>query len=265
MARPLALVTGASAGIGLAFAELLAKDGYDLLVVARRKDRLEALAQKLAKDHDAKVEVLAADLASDAGIRAAAARAAATTPDLIVNNAGFGGYRPFVEVDPDVIDQLMSVHMRAVAQVTRAALPGMVKRGSGGVINVASLLAFSGSLPPGQGMPARVVYAGAKAFLVAFTQALAGELAAAQSKVRVQVCLPGIVATEFHTVQGMDLSRLTRMSPEDIARASLAGLATGEVVCIPALEDAAAVDRLTEAQRALMGNAQKSTIASRYG
>jgi uncharacterized protein len=261
--RPLALVTGASAGIGQSFAERLARDGFNLIVVARRRDRLEALAQRLATEHQTESEVLVADLATAAGVDAVAARAAAAPLDLLVNNAGFGGYRPFVELDPKVADQLLSVHIRAVVQVSRAALPGMVERGHGGIINVASLLAYSGSAPAGGFLPLRAVYAGAKAFLVTFTQVLASELA--ETKVRVQVCLPGVVKTEFHEVQGLDTSKMpARMAPEDIARAALAGLAKGEVVCVPALEDPAALQRIDEAERAVLAFSRTPELASRY-
>ena len=263
MSRPIALVTGASAGIGQSFAEQLARSGHDLIVVARRRDRLEALAQRLAAEHKAHVDVMVADLATTSGVDAVAARAAAAPLDLIVNNAGFGGYRRFVDLDPKVADELLSVHIRAIVQVTRAALPGMVQRDGGGIVNVASLLALSGSALPGNFMPQRAVYAGAKAFLLTFTQILASELAG--TKVRVQVCLPGIVKTEFHEVQGFDTSKMPpRMDPNDVARASLAALARGEVVCVPALEDASALQRIDEAQRAVMAVATTPTLAARY-
>jgi short-subunit dehydrogenase len=261
MARPLALITGASASIGQSFAEQLAASGHDLIVVARRRDRLEALAQRLEAAHQSKVDVLVADLATDAGIDTVAARAAAAPLDLVVNNAGMGGYRPFVQLEPKVADALVSVHIRAVVQVTRAALPGMVERKRGGVINVSSLLAFSGSSTE-EFFPKRAVYAGAKAFLVTFTQALANELTG--SGVRVQVCLPGVIKTEFHDVQGMDLSKMPRMSADDLARASLAGLRLGEVVCVPALEDVTSLQRIDEANRAVLQVSRSTGTASRY-
>jgi len=262
MSRPIALITGASAGIGQSFAEQLAASGHDLIVVARRRDRLEALAQRLGAAHHSKVEVLVADLATDAGIDAVAARAAAAPLDLLINNAGIGGYRRFVELEPKVADALISIHIRAVVQVTRAALPAMVERKQGGVINVSSLLAYSGSATDAF-FPKRAVYAGAKAFLVTFTQVLANELA--DTGVRVQVCLPGVIKTEFHEVQGMDTSKMPpRMSPDDIAQASLAALALGEVVCVPALEDLGAVARADEAQRAVLPAARVPVLAARY-
>jgi short-subunit dehydrogenase len=137
----------------------------------------------------------------------------------------------------------------------------MVERKQGGVINVSSLLAYSGSATDAF-FPKRAVYAGAKAFLVTFTQVLANELA--DTGVRVQVCLPGVIKTEFHDVQGMDLSQMPRMSPDDLARASLAGLRLGEVVCVPALEDPSAVQRVDEASRAVLAVSRSTSIAARY-
>src|SRR4051812_5189355 len=113
MSRPLALVTGASAGIGQSFAEQLARSGHDLVIVARRRERLEALAARLGAEHRAAVEVVVADLATSAGIDTVAARVRALPLDLVVNNAGFGGYRPFVELAPKVADELVSVHINA--------------------------------------------------------------------------------------------------------------------------------------------------------
>jgi short-subunit dehydrogenase len=262
MPRPVALITGASAGIGQSFAEQLAGSGHDLIVVARRRERLEALARRLTEAHGATVEVLAADLATPAGVDAVAARAAGPL-DLLVNNAGFGGYRPFVELDPRVADDLLSVHVRAVVQVTRAALPGMVQRGRGDIINVASLLAYSGAAPSGGFMPFRAVYAGAKAFQLAFTQVLATELV--ETKVRVQVCMPGVVKTEFHEIQGFDTSKMPpRMVPDDIVRAALAGLEKGEVVCVPALEDTGVLKQIEAAQSAALAVGRVPGLASRY-
>ena len=259
--RPRALVTGASSGIGAAYAERLARDGHDLILVARRRERLEELAERLRREADAHAEVLAADL-TDAGALAQLEAHVADEPlALVVNNAGFGSYGPFVQVEPEVVDDLINIHVRAVARLTRAALPGMIRRGTGGVINVASLLALSGSIPPNP-LPHRAVYAGAKAFMVTFTQAVAGELNG--TGVGVQVCLPGLVATEFHTVQGIDLSKIPRMTAADVVTASLAAFARGEVTCIPGLDDAALHERLAEAQRGVVRSANTPTLASRY-
>jgi uncharacterized protein len=155
--RPLALVTGASSGIGAAFAERLARDGYDLILVARRRG--EALAERLRNEAGGEAEPLAADLADAEALSQVEAQVAGDERlAILVNNAGFGGYRPFVEVEPKVVDELIAVHVRAVARLTRAALPGMVRRRKGAVINVASLLALSGALPPNP-LPYRAVCA----------------------------------------------------------------------------------------------------------
>jgi short-subunit dehydrogenase len=257
-------VTGASAGIGAAFAESLAKKGYDLILVARRRDRMEALAERLVEDTGAKSEVLAADLADPRGLAEVENRIGGDERlSLLVNNAGFGGYRPFASIEPSVIDGLIGVHIRAVARLTRAALPGMIERGTGAIVNIASLLALSGPLPPTP-LPHRSTYAGAKAFLLVFTQALAGELKG--TGVKVQVCLPGRVDTEFHKLQGMDVSVLPpAMTAEGVAAASLAALEKDEIVCIPALEDAALFDALMETQvKVLRAAVSQSALAPRY-
>ncbi|MFI5014504.1 MAG: SDR family NAD(P)-dependent oxidoreductase [Hyphomicrobiales bacterium] len=264
--RPRALVTGASAGIGMAFARQLAHAGHDLILVARRRDRLEVLAEQLRHDAGVQAEVIAADLTDADALAEIEARVAADDLlALLVNNAGFGGYRPFASIEPKTIDDLIDVHVRAVARLTRAVLPGMVRRGAGGIINIASLLALSGTLPP-EPLPHRATYAAAKAFMVTFTQALAGELSG--TGVRVQVCLPGRVDTEFHTLQGLDTSKLPpMMTADDIVTGALAGLARGEVMCVPALADAALLDRLAEMQLAVFRAAAmrpKPALAERY-
>ncbi|HZS85603.1 MAG TPA: SDR family NAD(P)-dependent oxidoreductase [Stellaceae bacterium] len=261
--RPLALVTGASSGIGAAFAERLAREGYDLILVARRRDRLEAAAARLSREFSAGVEVVAADLTDAAALAQIEARLADDERlGLLVNNAGFGGYRPFVEIDPKVADDLVAVHVRAATRLARAALPGMMGRGRGGIINIASLLALSGAMPPNP-LPYRAVYAGAKAFLLAFTEALAGEVV--HAGVRVQACLPGLVATEYHAVAGRDPSKMPpMMSAADVVAASLAALASGEVVCVPGLEDVSLLDRLSELRRAILLAANTPVLAPRY-
>ncbi len=262
-----AWITGASAGIGAAFAERLAGDGYDLVLVARRRDRLEALAEKLRRQAGVRVEVVDADLTDMRALTDIEARLAKDeTLSLLVNNAGFGRYHPFSSLDPNVIDELIDIHVRAVARLTRAALPGMIHRGGGGIINIGSLLALSGTLPPNP-LPYRATYAAAKSFMLTFTQALAGELEG--TGVRVEVCLPGRVDTEFHTLQGIDTSQLPpMMSAQDVVAAALAGLTQGEVVCVPALADTALLDRLADSElavfRASALGQPKPMLAKRY-
>src|SRR5580700_9810481 len=261
--RPLALVTGASSGIGAVYAERLARDGYDLILVARRRDRLEALAARLRDEAGAEAEPLAADLADAEALSQVEAQVAGDERlALLVNNAGFGGYRPFVEVEPRVVDELIAVHVRAVARLTRAALPGMVRRVKGAVINVASLLALSGALPPNP-LPYRAVYAGAKAFILAFTEALSGELG--ESGVHVQACLPGLVDTEYHAVTGRDPAKMPpMMKAADVVAASLAALKRGEVVCIPGLDDPTLIGNLAELRGTILMKANRPALAQRY-
>lgn len=191
--RPCALITGASSGLGEAFAERLAADGHDLIVVARREDRLRALADRLRDRHGAATQVLVADLTAPEDLRRVEAQiAAGPALDLLVNNAGFGGYRPFLQLDPDRAEELIRLQVLAVTRLARAALPAMVARGRGALINVSSQLAFSAALPSPPLPPGRAVYAATKAYVNAFTQLLHGELAG--TGVRVQA-LTGRPAT----------------------------------------------------------------------
>jgi short-subunit dehydrogenase len=260
--RPRALVTGASAGIGAAFARRLARDGYDLVLVARRRERLEALAQGLEDEYGARAEVVVADLADVKDLEAVEA-VAATGLRLLVNNAGFGGYKPFLTLDPQMAEDLLRVHVLASTRLTRATLPAMVEQEGGAVVNVASLLALTGSLPPVP-LPHRVTYAAAKAYLVAFTQTLHHELEG--TDVQLQVLCPGLVRTEFHEVAGVDRSQFPfpPMEPEEVVNASLVGLQSREVVCVPGLEDAALLEEVWHSQRQVFQNAAPGPLASRY-
>jgi uncharacterized protein len=261
--RPTALITGASSGLGVSYARRLAERGYDLVLVARRRDRLESLAGELRTATGARSEVLVADLVEPEGFAEVRARAGRGDLELLINNAGFAGYRPFVDLDPEMADDLVRVHVRVPTLLTRAALPPMVRRRSGAVINVASLLAVSGSIPANP-MPYRAVYAGAKAYLLTFTQALAGELK--DSGVRLQLVLPGVVATEFHDQTGMDRARLAAMAmqADEVVAASLAALERGELLCVPGLEDQSLLEELGKAQRALMAAGNRPQLAARY-
>lgn len=251
MARPRALVTGASSGIGAAYARRLAEDGYDLVVVARRRDRLLGLAQLLRDSHGTDVAVEVVDLSSPPDLDRLVAAVPGFELDLLVNNAGFGAYAPFVRLDPDRAVAQIRVHVVAPTMLARAALPGMIERGRGAVVNVASALAFSGAIA-GQWLPARATYAATKSYLVTFSQILASELEG--TGVRVQALCPPTTATEFHDVQGIDLSHVKRMTAEDVVSASVAALGIGEVICLPATVDPQAVaDWSAAAARLLRG------------
>ncbi len=253
----LALVTGASSGIGKAFAERLAADGHDLIVVGRRQGRLEELAAALP--HFA-VQVVAADLATDDGVDQVAELCADLPLTMLVNNAGVAHYMPIADLSAARARELVHVKVVAPTMLTRAAVPGMLARGDGTIVNVAGMIAFSGPAPAAQ-MPRRAVYAGTLAHTVAMSQTLSAELEG--TGVRVQVVCPGVVATEFHTVQGMDLSAVPRMSADDVVTASLRGLELGEVVCAPGIEDDSLLRRVFEADLAAFG-AQSPQLARRY-
>jgi len=256
-------VTGASSGLGQAFARRLAAGGWDLAITARRGDRLRALAKQLADEHGVTVQTYAADLTDPGDLAKLEGMAAAAEPDLLVNNAGFAGYREFCDAGPRVVSDLIAVHIMAASRLASAAVPAMVARGSGAIINVASALAFSGSLPP-QPLPYRAVYAAAKAFQVTFTQAQAGELAG--TGVQVQACCPGLVDTEFHALAGRDLAAVPFpvMRADEVAAASLAGLRLGEVICVPGLTDTSMIDAVSQAQQAVLLAAVSSPLAARY-
>jgi hypothetical protein len=183
---------------------------------------------------------------------------------MLVNNAGFGGYKPFVELEPDKAEELINVQVMAVTRLTRAALPGMVARGRGSIINVSSRLAFSGPVSEGF-LPKRATYAGTKAFINTFTQILDTELQG--TGVKVQALCPAVVRTEFHLRMGMDPNRFPPeivSRPEDVVQASLASLRLGEVVCLPGMEDAGLLARLEEDERSLFERSGAGSLASRY-
>ena len=224
---PLALVTGASSGIGAVFARKLAARGYRLILVARRHDRLEAVAEELGG-----AEVIAADLAEDGGLKLVEERIlAAPELELLVNNAGFGSMGRFFEIPVDSQDRMHRLHVIATVRLTHAALRGMVKRGKGGVINVSSVAGF------GQN-PGSISYNATKAWMNSFTDGLDMELKTARSPVRVQALCPGFTTTEFQDVIGMDRGRIPGalwMRAEDVVEESLEGLDSGTLFVIPGL------------------------------
>jgi uncharacterized protein len=253
----LALVTGATSGIGRAYAERLAADGYDLVIVGRREERLEAFADS---HPDVKVQAVAADLSTGAGIDTVAEICATEPLTMLVNNAGVAHYMPLADLPAGQARELVNVKVMAPTMLTRAVVAGMQQRGEGTIISVAGMIAFSGPAPQSQ-LPRRVVYAGTLAYLVAMSQTLSAELEG--TGVRVQVVCPGVVATEFHERQGLDLSMVPRMAAEDVVTASLRGLELGETVCAPGVEDVSLLDAIFRADLAAFG-AQSPELAARY-
>ncbi|MEU1082566.1 SDR family NAD(P)-dependent oxidoreductase [Streptomyces sp. NPDC005908] len=263
-----ALVTGASSGIGWEYATRLAAHGRHLVLVARRAERLKTLAEEAQRVGAPGVETLVADLARPEDLASVVERVSGEDVDLLVNNAGINGYGLFAEVDAGLLGRVLNVNVVALTALTRAAVPGMLARGRGAVINVASLLAFAGDLPPDP-LPQRAVYAGSKGYAVTFTRTLAAELT--DAPVRVQVVCPGLTATEFHLGAGdTPVGGKRRVHDEggmpaaDVVTASLAGLEAGEVVCVPGLTEADAVARLAAAELDLRRGSGSRT-APRYG
>ena len=230
--RPLALITGSSSGIGASFASQLATRGYDLLLVARRRDRLEEMAGTLERSHGIKAEILPADLTVDQELGAVEQRiAAAGNLELLVNNAGFGTHGKFFSVDVESQDQMHRLHVLATMRLTHAALTGMTARGKGGIINVSSVAAFWQS-------PGSVSYCATKCWMNSFTEGLALELKSIGSPVKVQALCPGYTLSEFHDVAGMDRKLVPAslwMRAEDVVAASLRGLDRGKVVVVPGM------------------------------
>jgi short-subunit dehydrogenase len=253
-----ALVTGASSGIGRAFALRLGGDGYDLVVVGRRRDRLDELVAALPR---VKVRALVADLATDAGVETVADVCASEELTMLVNNAGVAHYMAFSELPAAKAAELLHVKVIAPTMLARAAVPGMVARGVGTIINVSGMLAFSGPASVEKLPLRRAVYTGTLAHIVALSQALHEELRS--QGLRVQALCPGVVATEFHERQGLDLSKVPRMSADDVVTASLRGLEIGEVVCAPGVERIDLLESVYAAGLAAFG-AQSPQLASRY-
>jgi len=229
--RPLALITGASAGIGASFARRLASEGYDLVVVARRAEALDRLAAEIRQTSGAAVETMTADLTRDEDVAAVAHKLASSESlSLLVNNAGFGSRGFFFEADPEQQDAMHRLHVLATERLTRAVLPGMVARRRGGVINVASVAGFIQS-------PGNISYCATKAWMISFTEGLYLELKTIGSPVAVQALCPGYTYTEFHDVMGVDRSKILSpgwwMTADAVVAESLRGLREGRPIVIP--------------------------------
>jgi short-subunit dehydrogenase len=228
--RPLAVVTGASAGIGEAFARALARDGFDLLLVARRRRPLERLARELAAAHGGAAEALPTDLTRAGPLRALEARLErAARLELLVNDAGRGEFGRLWESPRDALDAELRLNALALLRLAHAALRPMLRRRRGAIVNVSSTASF---VP----CPHYAVYGATKAFVNSLSEALHEELRG--SGVRVQALCPGLTQTEIFDRAGVDVSALPKrlwMTPEAVVEASLAALERDEVICVPGL------------------------------
>lgn len=258
--RGTALITGASAGIGAIYADRLAKRGYDLILVARNRARLNVLADSIASRTQRSVEVIQADLndaASLAQVEDKLRTDASIT--LLVNNAGVGTHAPLMSSRVDRMVEMIDLNVTALTRLTYAAVPGFVARGKGEIINISSIVGIAPELLNG-------VYGGTKAFVYAFSQSLHHELAS--KGVRVQAVLPGATATEFWSAGGLPVEELDPgivMSADQMVDAALTGFDRGELITIPSLHDAGKWAAYEDARQAMVPLFGTNTPAPRYG
>ena len=230
MAKPLAVITGASSGLGVVFARKLASD-HDLLLIARRKDRLETVAAELTAQYGCAAEVLAADLTDENDLTIVADRIAAEPRlGLLVNNAGFGARGLFWESDYAVQEQMHQLHVMAMLRLSHAALRVMVTQNEGGIINVASVAGFLQR-------EGAVSYGATKRWVISFTEGLYLELKGLGSAVKVQALCPGFTYTEFHATLGVERTKVAPPSlwlqPDFVIDESLRALKQGKLFVVP--------------------------------
>lgn len=255
-----ALITGASSGIGAVYADRLARQGYNLILVARNRQRLEQLAARLKVDTQQEIQVVAADLSQPADLARVEQRLRDDNQiSLLVNNAGVGATASLLDCDASKMDAMILLNVLALTRLVKAAATNFVDQGRGTLINIGSIVAVAPKVLNG-------VYGGTKAFVQAFSESLDHELS--DKGVRVQVVLPGATATEFWDVAGLPVNNLPKamiMSTENLVDAALAGLALGEKVTIPSLPDSLDWDTYEAARAALGPNLSHSSPALRYG
>lgn len=254
-----AVVTGASSGIGAVYADRLARRGYDLILVARNRSRLDQLARRLTDATGRSIQVVTADLGDKGDVRKVAEilqNDASIT--LLVNNAGIGGAAPLLASDPDQMEAMIELNVTALTRLTYAIAPRFVARGAGTIVNIASIVAVAPEVLNG-------VYGASKAFVLAFTQSLHHELAA--KGVCVQAVLPGAIRTDFWRAAGQPVENLPPeivTNVDDLVDAALAGLDQGELATVPSLPDIDDWNRFESARRAPGPNLPRSQPAPRY-
>ncbi len=258
MSANVSVITGASSGIGAAYADRLAGRGSDLLLVARREDRLDELAARVRKQHGVKVETLVADLQYAADLRDLEARLERRPVAMLVNNAGAGGLGPTAARGAEAQERLIDLNIVALTRLSLAALSGFRQEGKGALVNIASVVAYS----PSAGGAS---YSGSKAFVLNLTRGLQMEYE--KVDIRIQVLLPGPVRTEFFSSQGMDDSVFPAsayISAEALVDAALAGLDAGENVTIPTLRDPTIWEEMEGVRRRFLADVIGGQVASRY-
>lgn len=254
-----AVVTGASAGIGKVYADRLARRGYDLVVVARRGARLNALAEELQSEYGVTVRTVVADLRFQAELEQVedlVRRDPSVT--ILVNNAGTSTLGPSTQIRSDERDSMTALNITALVGLSLAALEGFRARNHGTLVNIGSVLGF-------HALPMSGMYSGTKGYVINFTRALQDEMAG--SNVVVQLVLPAATATDLWEISGVPLSTLNPdqvMSAEDCVDAALAGLDLGESVTLPSVEDPSLLAAYNAARIALFAGARSGRPASRY-
>jgi short-subunit dehydrogenase len=259
VAKGTAVVTGASSGIGAVYADRLAKRGYDLILVARRGDKLNALADRLKRETAANVETVVADLGRTADLnRVETLVASNPNITLLVNNAGTATWGPAAAADASAQDAMIALNVTALTRLSLAAFRKFIERDNGAIVNVSSVLALHTA-------PFSSIYSGTKGYVLNFTRGLQQE--AGNSKVKVQLVFPGATGTDIWDNGGFALKNLdpaTVMSVDDLVDASLAGLDHGETITFPSVEDTAFWDKYDSARLALFRASQNGKVAARY-
>ena len=254
-----AVITGASSGIGAIYADQLASRGYDLILVARNRERLSAVAKRISEDTGRSVEIILADLGNRADL-AQVEKVLRTDSKitLLVNNAGVGVPTPFLAADIDKIEQMIELNVTALVRLTYAVMPAFVERAKGAVINISSALGIAPELLNG-------VYGGTKAFVLAFGLSLHKEFS--RRGIRIQTVVPGATATDFWDLSATPLDGLPAgvvMNADDMVEAAIAGFEFGETITIPSLPDLADWETYEAARQNLIPKLSLSSPAGRY-
>jgi short-subunit dehydrogenase len=257
--KGVALITGASTGIGAVYADRLARRGYDLVLVARNAQRLDAVADRVRGETGRQVTVLAADLNDKADL----AKVEALLRDeqsitMLVNNAGVGSVASILQADVDAMEAMIDLNVTALTRLTYAVAPAFVARGQGTIVNISSVVAVAVEALNG-------VYSASKSYVLSFGHSLQKDLA--EKGVRVQTVLPGATATEFWDIAGYAPQKTAEitMSAEDLVDAALAGLDAGELVTIPGLHDGELWTRWEADRRDISPKFRNAKPAARYG
>lgn len=253
-----ALVTGASSGIGEVYARRLAARGYNLVLVARRGDRLADLARELTDTHGVTVRVLSADLTAEAGIASVEQVLRDDRIDLLINNAGMGPLADTAAMADDAALATLTLNVTALMRLTRAALPGMRARKSGAIVNIGSVMAF-------HALPQSSLYSATKAFVLTYSRGVQQEVK--DDGVLVQAVLPAGTITDFYETAGVSIANFDAsvfMTAEQLVDAALAGLDRKEEVTLPSVHDESLWTAYDAARAKLFAGTQNGSPASRY-